>query len=936
MNFFPTHIFFPKFRMKSRFTSLDIAAMVASLRPSLLGSRIANVYDIGGKLFLLKFTTSLSEDLDAEDEDSRGKPILLIEAGVRFHLTTFERKKSVIPSGWTMSLRKYLRGKQLEKFEQVGTDRVVLLQFGINEKAVYVIIEMYAKGNIVVTDAEWRIQLLLRSHEFDSGNVIGKNQIYPMAKSASRVEGEMPGWRSDPDIMAEIQGLDSAEKLREELNLWKKSLRKKKFQKKVIFQYEKILSKIVPFADSALILTCLARVADEENIVERGSILLLELLEKARSSQVAGGFILNGEFGPLDEILEGGKEFKTFSLAVDEFFSSQETAGESDRIESQRKVLESRVEKIRADQSRRIEELKKEQEILWEKANLLEMNLEIAEGAISIVNALIGKQLTWEEIGDIIEDQKKTGHEIAKKIKKINFEKNFILLQVGDFDKSLEVQLRLDLNSTGNVSVLHQLRKVQREKLGKTEEQAGIAVKQAEQKLKQDLMKFQDSVDRDRHLSKVRKRLWFEKFYWFVTSENLLVIAGRDAIQNEVIYKKYMKKNDFYVHADIHGAATVVVKSNVASEESGEGLSHPPPISSLMEAGQFSLCHSSAWKSKIVTSAYWVKADQVSKTAPSGEYLSTGSFMIRGRKNFLPPTRLEMGIGVLFLISEESSAGREPERKARLLLHPEMVVNEAENNNLMTAAVVITSSGHTKKPKQQQQQVKTGETGIKETAERDETKSKKSSSRKKTNKNEKYVFNDDLQDLEIRRELLGHHAKSQVVAAKPPPPPKLEHVEETVKSCYVCGKSDHLASDCPEKKPKKTTLHEPALDHMIADDLTLSASTSSNILDRLVANLRSNGLDEPIHALPVCGPYPALASYNLRCKIIPGSMKRGKAAKLCSQMFGSSSLENPSVKKLIKLIPVEELSECLVNDVKVTGAGVSKVQTEIKKAKKHK
>ncbi len=28
---------------------------------------------------------------------------------------------------------------------------------------------------------------------------------------------------------------------------------------------------------------------------------------------------------------------------------------------------------------------------------------------------------------------------------------------------------------------------------------------------------------------------------------------------------------------------------------------------------------------------------QVSKAAPSGEYLVTGSFMIRGKKNYLPP-----------------------------------------------------------------------------------------------------------------------------------------------------------------------------------------------------------------------------------------------------------------------------------------------------------
>ena len=42
------------------------------------------------------------------------------------------------------------------------------------------------------------------------------------------------------------------------------------------------------------------------------------------------------------------------------------------------------------------------------------------------------------------------------------------------------------------------------------------------------------------------------------------------------------------------------------------------------------ICHSAAWDAKVVTSAWWVFRDQVSKTAPSGEYLTTGSFLIRG------------------------------------------------------------------------------------------------------------------------------------------------------------------------------------------------------------------------------------------------------------------------------------------------------------------
>ena len=39
---------------------------------------------------------------------------------------------------------------------------------------------------------------------------------------------------------------------------------------------------------------------------------------------------------------------------------------------------------------------------------------------------------------------------------------------------------------------------------------------------------------------------------------------------------------------------------------------------------------------------------QVSKSAPTGEYLTTGSFMIRGHKNYLPPAPLIMGFTILF------------------------------------------------------------------------------------------------------------------------------------------------------------------------------------------------------------------------------------------------------------------------------------------------
>jgi len=77
------------------------------------------------------------------------------------------------------------------------------------------------------------------------------------------------------------------------------------------------------------------------------------------------------------------------------------------------------------------------------------------------------------------------------------------------------------------------------------------------------------------------------------------------------------------------------------------------------------VCHSQAWDSKIVTSAWWVYPHQVSKTAPTGEYLTVGSFMIRGKKNYLPPHPLIMGFGLLFRLDESSLGSHLNERRVR-------------------------------------------------------------------------------------------------------------------------------------------------------------------------------------------------------------------------------------------------------------------------------
>lgn len=61
-------------------------------------------------------------------------------------------------------------------------------------------------------------------------------------------------------------------------------------------------------------------------------------------------------------------------------------------------------------------------------------------------------------------------------------------------------------------------------------------------------------------------------------------------------------KGDLYVHADLHGASSVVIKN------SGKG---DIPPKTLNEAGTMAICYSAAWEARVVTSAWWVYHNQV-------------------------------------------------------------------------------------------------------------------------------------------------------------------------------------------------------------------------------------------------------------------------------------------------------------------------------------
>jgi len=91
---------------------------------------------------------------------------------------------------FTLKLRKHIRTKRLEDIQQLGVDRVVLLTFGTGTSAQHLIVEFYASGNIILTDNNFEILTLLRTHKYEEDVVVATHQIYPFstAKPFKKIE----------------------------------------------------------------------------------------------------------------------------------------------------------------------------------------------------------------------------------------------------------------------------------------------------------------------------------------------------------------------------------------------------------------------------------------------------------------------------------------------------------------------------------------------------------------------------------------------------------------------------------------------------------------------------------------------------------------------------------------------------------------------------
>jgi predicted ribosome quality control (RQC) complex YloA/Tae2 family protein len=130
---------------------------------------------------------------------------------------------------------------------------------------------------------------------------------------------------------------------------------------------------------------------------------------------------------------------------------------------------------------------------------------------------------------------------------------------------------------------------------------------------------------------------WYEKFRWFISSEGFLCVGGRDATSNEVVIKKHVDKNDIIFHTEAPGSPFFVIKT--------EGKK--PNELTRQETADATASFSKAWKMGVTaTEVFSVAPEQVSKQAPSGEYMPKGAFMIKGKRTFYQ-AKMQVAVGKL-------------------------------------------------------------------------------------------------------------------------------------------------------------------------------------------------------------------------------------------------------------------------------------------------
>ena len=590
--------------MKSM-SNVDIFTISNELNNLLSGARVDKSFQPTKDIVVMRFHVPGTGRID-----------LVMQCGSRIHTSQYPLENPTTPPTFPMLLRKRIKGAHVESIQQHNFDRVVEIRVK-KDKYYTIIVELFDKGNIILLDDENNIILPLKRKQWSTRDISSKKEylfpeergINPMTATEEEFKSLFEDGESDAVRTLARNGLGSlyAEEIikraNESVEIDKNTPNSELTEEQLSGLYRGFKNLFDSLTDG----TIKPQVVKNDNSED---VVALDLVKYEDFEKTY---------------------YETFNEACDEFYSKKVNTDIKNVQETAWNKKVNKFEKRLRLQEETLDNFNKTIKDSQHKGEIIYSNYPSIENIITVVNQARSKDYSFKEIGKILKKAKEDGMPEAQIYESID-KLGVLTLNIDDTSFIIDPKITIPENAE---NYYEKAKKAKRKTKG-----ALIAIENTKKQLedikaKKDIAMERVSVPKKR----VKKNLkWYEKMRWFLSSDGILVIGGRDANSNENVVKKYLEPNDIYLHADIHGASSIAIKLN--GSELNDNL--------LKESGEFAASFSSAWSLGFTSQdVFWVHPDQVSKTPESGEFLAKGSFVIRGHRNYIRGARVKLAIGIV-------------------------------------------------------------------------------------------------------------------------------------------------------------------------------------------------------------------------------------------------------------------------------------------------
>jgi predicted ribosome quality control (RQC) complex YloA/Tae2 family protein len=602
---------------KKDFTNFDLHAVVSELKIKLADARVNNVYQLDAKTLLLKLHKMNETPMP-----------LVLEAGRRLHLTAYSVEKPHTPPAFCMTLRKYLPGAWIRNVEQYEFERIVTFHFETKMGVLRLFLELFGEGNIILAGKKGEILQALVFKRMRDRNIV-RNEDYQFPPSG----GKTPFKITREDLETAMKAAGDVEVVRAIVRFLGVG---------GVYAEELLLRAGVEKAKHC------STLANSE--IDAMFNALQGLLSAVSGSKLEPCIVLNENGGFVDVVPFKLKRYDAFKLqpytsfneALDEFYvrvtaTEKAVAGvdvgqfkrEAERL---KRMIAEQEKAMRQDESEMVHD-KRIGDVIYAHFSELQTLLEKFSAAWAEgknLGGVVSEVMAAKQSGGVAEAPFESFDARALAINVCVDNLPFSLsLRKTLYENAAEfydLGKRAKQKSAGVLAALEESRR----KLAEIEKRVGEV----------EALKTAAPAEAMEELAKrkVESKEWFEKFRWFTSSNVFLVVAGKDAVSNEVLIKKHTEANDVVFHADIVGSPFVVVKTE--GKELGEQV--------LREAGEFAAAFSRAWREGMGSAdVYWIKPEQLSKSGPSGESVPHGAFAVSGKRNWMRGVPLKVAVGVV-------------------------------------------------------------------------------------------------------------------------------------------------------------------------------------------------------------------------------------------------------------------------------------------------